>query len=82
MDCNVIMSNESLNINSSCVCGVNPAIEIWYRHIFRVVASGLDVEVRQGPHSFRAPIPCLFDGSCDNVFLHNMQFNHDGFLAY
>ena len=79
MDCSVVMSNESLNFNSSCVCGVNPAIEIRYRHIFSVVVSGLDVEVRQDPHSFRAPLPCLFDGSCDNVFLHNMQFEHDGF---
>ena len=46
----------------------------------KVVVSGLDVEVRQDPHSFRAPLPCLFDGSCGNVFLHIIQFEHDRFL--
>ena len=55
---------------------MKPALEIRYRHIFSVVVSGLDVEVRQDPHSFRALLPCLFDGSCGNVFLHIMQFEH------
>ena len=80
MVCSVAMSKESLNFNSSFVCGVNPALEMRYRHISSVVVSGLDVEVRQTPQSFRAPLPCLFNGSCGNVFLHNIQFEHDRFL--
>ena len=80
MVCSVDMSKESLNLISSCVCGVKPALEMRYRHISSVVLSGLDVEVIQVPHSFSAPLPRLFDGSCGKVFLHIIQFEHDRFL--